>query len=301
MEVPIMDAATVTTITVLALLALAVLAVAFARRRRAAPRSRRTETPRPSQTLEAVDGRITLEVPADDVDDAALRRLATQLAERALDRDPALMVVEVVDLDGHNVLRLHRTQRPRTIELPEALHEPHVRPRRGPSPVPDGGRGGPRPPTDRDGDPTGTGREADTTTRVRPLGARPAVDRFALPDAVRARIAPDADHVSVLEAILSVAGHPTSRDGDLVLLPHMAFIVVNVRDDGERALSRAYLRLERTGRAHGIVIRQGYVDPAVLARRQRSAPDVVYTDTRALQRMADAVALGLNPLDFIQP
>jgi hypothetical protein len=295
-----MDTAT-TTLIVLTLAAIVLLALVDRRRREAAARAERAAPPRASRTLEAVDGRITLDVPAGDADDAALRRLATQLAERALDRDPSLHVVEVVDLDGRDVLRLHRAQRPRTIQLPESLHEPHVRPPRGPSPVPREGAsrpGGPGAEAAREGPTTMTDQAIE---RVEPVGARPAAARFDLPPAVRDRIAPDADHVSVLEAILAVAGHPTSRDGDVVLLPHMAFIVADVRGDPEHALSRAYLRLRQTGRAHGIVIRLGYVDPTVLARRASSAPDVVYTDTRALQRMADATALGLNPLDFVHP
>ncbi len=306
-----METATVTIIAALALLLVLAVAVTLPRRhprRHPRRRARDVGTPRASALLRPVDGRITLEVPTHDVDDGALRRLATQVAERALEHDPGLTVVEVVDRDGHNVLRLHRTQRPRTIELPEALHEPHVRPRRGPSPVgdPSGGpgrgpSGGHRRSVAADGRSSIGADGGDTATHVRPLGPRPAAQRFELPATVRAVIPPDADHVSVLEALLAVAGHPTERDGDLVLLPNLAFIVVHVRDEPELALSRAYLRLGKTGRAHGVVIRQGYLDPALLARRAHSAPRVIHTDTRALQRMADAVALGLNPLDFIQP
>ena len=86
-----METATVTIIAALALLLVLAVAVTLPRRhprRHPRRRARDVGTPRASALLRPVDGRITLEVPTHDVDDGALRRLATQVAERALNTIP---------------------------------------------------------------------------------------------------------------------------------------------------------------------------------------------------------------------
>jgi hypothetical protein len=80
------------------------------------------------------------------------------------------------------------------------------------------------------------------------------------------------------------------RDRAIVILaPRLAWL-------GPDDLARAYLHAQASGARAGLVILLGFADPEEIARREVAAPHVQHVGSRAIQRMADAVAIGADPL-----
>ena len=238
-------------------------------------------------------GRVVLDLEAADPDHPSVRRLVDGAAQRALDATPTLRRVEVVDRQGRRLgVREVSTPLTRTSELPASLHTPHLRPSRAPDPLRSQGRG------ETDASSAGRFREAGLSAVEQKVAPRPFAARFELPDEVRDRIS-DPDHpAAVVAALLTAAGRPVERRGDLVLSGDLAIAVALVDGGSAAALTRAFLRVSDTGAPRAIVIRLGYVDPFEVQRRQAAAPDVRHVDSDAIQRMADAVALGADPVAF---
>jgi hypothetical protein len=243
--------------------------------------------PKPEREAWERDGtsgtRVTLDLDGADPDSPAVQRLVRDAAHRVLARDPDLDEVEVVDRSGRVLARERRpSPMPPEVAVPEALREPHARGRHSPSPV-------------------GTGDAAPLTVipgaapEVAPV---PLADRFDLPAGVRARIDDPDDGAGIVHALLAESGRPVTRDGDLLRSDDVAIAVVDVHGDPEQALSHGFLRIDATDARRGIVLRLGFVDPGAVRRREAAAPHVRHVGPDAIQRMADAVAAGADPVAF---
>jgi hypothetical protein len=244
------------------------------------------QSPRGSWEDTQVGGVIVLDLDIDDPDDPTVQRLVRDAGRRALVTDRDLDTVEVRSRSGAVLATITRSQ-PVGAEptIPDELREPHAARRHSPDPVA----------------PTGATREPrslDPDDDVH-VPDRPFADRFVLPDRVRAAVR-DADRpTDVLAAILEVAGHAVDRQGDVVVTGDTAIAVVpNLRHGMEDALTRAFMHIRDTEASRGIVIRLGYCDPEEIHRREAAAPAVRHVSADAIQRMADAVALGGDPVAF---
>lgn len=123
----------------------------------------------------------------------------------------------------------------------------------------------------------------------------PAED-LILPSEVRDRLPEHPSLVEVVGAILEAAGHDVDRDGDILKVGDRAVVVLEATHPD--ALSAAYLRYRDSGARTGVVVSRRSVAPSEIHRRELLAPDLRYADTGALQRMADAVAVGADPIAF---
>lgn len=267
---------------VVAAVFLAAVVLGLARRAgQAGPR-----TPRGSWEEPATGGVIVLDLDIEDPDDPTVRRLVEDAGRRALVTHPDLDEVEVRSRAGVVLATVPRAQPVRTeATIPDQLHEPHAPRRHAPDPVA----------------PAGATRERrvhedDVDVHV---PDRPFAERFVLPEAVRRAVRDPDRPIDVVVAILEAAGHPVERQGDVVVAGDTAVAVVpHLRHGTEDALTRAFMHLRDTPASRGIVIRLGYVDPEDIRRREAAAPDVRHVTADAIQRMADAVSLGGDPLAF---
>jgi hypothetical protein len=227
--------------------------------------------------------RIVLDIEGADPDDPAVQRLVQEAARQVLASDRDVDEVVVAARDGVVLGRERRPDPlPAGVELPAALREPHAPARHGPSPVPHSDPGHPR-------------HVAEPAPDVR---STPLADRLELPPAIRSRVADPDRAFDVLRAILEASERTVEVDGDLLVTGDVAVAVVDPRGDTERALNHAFLRIQGTDAARGMIVRLGYVDPALTRRREASAPHVRHVGADALQRMADAVAAGADPIAF---
>lgn len=227
--------------------------------------------------------RIVLDLEVPDPSHPSVERLATDAAHRTLARDQTLTHVEVVDRSGQQLGRVERPE-PLTATpgLPAQLREPHTAHPHVPSPV-------------RRSEPEGPTGPRELAPEVR---RAPLADRLDLPAAVRAEVQAPDRAVDIVRAILTAAGRDVTMEGDLVRTGDVAIAVVDPRPDADQALTHGFLRIQATDAARGIVLRLGYADPAVVRRRELAAPHVRHVGPDALQRMADAVAAGADPITF---
>jgi hypothetical protein len=229
--------------------------------------------------------RVVLDLTVDDPSAPAVQRLALDLAARTFAHQPELRSVTIVDRTGRELLRTTREDAmTRAATLPPELSVGASRQRRR---APD--------PLGHDG--TASGGEAPPEQeRIRALGPRPFAARFELSPAVTDRLGDPTDPGDVISAILAAGGRDVQRQGDLVVAGDVAVIAVDVGDDAERALSRGFVRIRDSGMPRGIVIRLGYVDPALVRRHDRAAPHVHHLDVTSVQTMADATVVGADPI-----
>ncbi len=225
---------------------------------------------------------IRLDVEAAEPDTPAAERLARQAAARVLRTSPDVDEVIVVDRNGRRLATVERHEQPPSTAPATPEAPPEVgRAERGAR---------------------GSGREswpelepsAPKHAQARPLG-----DRFELPDVVRAHLRRPEDPVDLVRAILEAASLPVEVQGNVLRCGDEAVIVVREAEaSATDVLARAFLRFQQSGASHGVVIYLGYLNPREVERRQALAPNLRYTGSGAIQRMADAVALGGNPLRF---
>jgi hypothetical protein len=143
-------------------------------------------------------------------------------------------------------------------------------------------------------------REGYTSGELTPPH-RPLIDQFDLPDAVRTRIGDPDDPTDLVRSILEAAGVHCDIDGDLIQAGETALVILRAAGDvviGHEALNHAYLRVVRSQAQRGLVIALGFMDPREVKRRQMLAPQVLHAGPDGIQRMADAVSLGADPLRF---
>jgi hypothetical protein len=129
---------------------------------------------------------------------------------------------------------------------------------------------------------------------------RPLAERFDLPGPVRSSMSDPDDPVELVRAILEASGAAVRVEDEVIRADGHAVVVLvptgNVVEP--ESLSHAFLCIERSGAARGLVIAMGILDVADVRRREGLAPHVLHTGPDGIQRMADAVAIGEDPLRF---
>ena len=273
---------------VLVLTASLVALIAFrSSRRSAAPRTGSRLTVDVSHVVA-----VTIEVDEADPASPAVRRLVHETALGIFRTAPDAREVVVQTPAGTTLGRVSReTPMPRELTVSPALHEPHVRRTH----VPDvlGGLYGSEPPPSPD-------RDRHTPRELAPPH-RSLIDQFDLPEIVRAGIGDPDDPIDLVRAILDAARVPCEIDGDLIRIDESALMILRASGDvviGHQTLNHAYLRIVRSGAQRGLVIALGFMDPREIKRREMLAPQVLHAGPDGIQRMADAVSLGADPLDF---
>lgn len=270
-------------LVVLAVVAVLAAAVAVGRRLGRTPPPVRA---RPWEAATEAEGElVVLDLEPGDPGHPSVRRLVEEAARRPLAADPTLEVVEVRDRRGRVLGRVRRPTPRRDVTLPGQLHEPHPQRSRTPDPLGRGGASHPRPPA-----------EADAAE----VADRPFADRFELDERIRAALPDTDDPVALVRVLLTLGGHRPEVHGDLVTTDDVALVLVP--DPGHQldaALSRAFLRIQRARVPRGVVIHLSWVNPETLHRREVAAPNVRHVGPEAIQRMADAVMAGADPLDFV--
>lgn len=243
-------------------------------------------------------GRViaVLEVDRADPMSPPIERLVRETAARIFASMPDARVVEVQSRTGKVLGRLTREARsPRRVAIAERLLEP-----RPPRPLrPDlSGRLGedqPLPTPPREG-------RLDVDTGLAPEPRRPVAERFDLAESVRARLRDPDDPVDVVRAILEAGGVAVEVEDDLIRADDVAVVVPRRPTAGvigPEVLNHAYLRVARSGARRGFVVVLGLLDRGDVRRRELLAPHVLHTGPEGVQRMADAVAVGADPLRFI--
>jgi hypothetical protein len=129
---------------------------------------------------------------------------------------------------------------------------------------------------------------------------RPVADRFELNDDVRGRVRDPNEPADVVRAILESAGLAPRVERDLLVVGNEAIVVLNdpmgpILPD---RLSHAFVRFRDSGASQGFVIGLGFMEPRDVKRREMMEPSFVHLGPDAIQRMADAAALGADPLRF---
>jgi hypothetical protein len=245
--------------------------------------------PRPWQTTEVPDANsvVTLPLTAGEPDDPAVQRLVHEAAGRQFTAFGHVMSVEVRRSDGFVLGTVHRDERLRPApDLPDTLHVEHARRHRGPSVT--GSTGAPRRPLEID--------PSDFATSDKPFA-----DQFDLPADVRAAISDPESPAQLVGAILDAADVPYRSETGIVVAGNTAIVLVG---DGtghtvtSDELARAFLRFEAAHAADGVAICLGYVNPQELHRRELLAPRLRHAGPEAIQRMADALRLGGDPVAF---
>jgi hypothetical protein len=259
---------------------------------RSSGRSASSPSGSPQTVSSAGVATVTLEVDGGDPTSPAVRRLVHETALGIFRTVPDAREVVVRTPAGTILGRVSReTPMPRQPTVSPMLHEPHIRRTH----VPDvlGGLYGsePTPSPDRD----------RHTPDVLAPPHRSLIDQFDLPEIVRTRIGDADDPVDLVRAILEAAAVPCEIDADLIRAGETALVILRTSGDvviGREALNHAYLRIVRSGAARGLVIALGFIDPREVKRREVLAPQVLHAGPDAIQRMADAVSLGADPLRF---
>lgn len=272
-----MSAVAVLLLTLVAV-ALALVAAIVLARRRPGPPPRAWRPGRSDRAPTGAAGRsVTLDLEAVDPGAPAVRRLVEAAAAPLLAADPALDAVEVRDRNGVLIGVVERAVDGSDAVVVAVPGLPHV------TGGDRGGRG--------DDEETLALREREPTVRD---GA--FADRFDLPPAVAARLGPEADLVDLVRALLEAAGRDVEVEDDVVRSGEEAVVALGATHPD--ALSAGYLRYRRSGARRGLALSLRDVGAHEVARRERLAPDLRYGGPAAIQRMADAVAVGADPFRF---
>lgn len=237
---------------------------------------------------------VHLDVEGGSPDDPGVLRLVRESAARVFAAVPGVEEVVVLTRTGAPLGRAARS-----MAVPPTAH---TDPLLAPSPAhPFGGNHPPL--TDAD-DTIGTSVEHALARAGRlPPATEPVAlaDCFDLPPPVRRLLRDPDDPVELVRAILEAAGVPADVDGDVVRSGDEAVVVLR-SGFGEGItgpnLSGAYLRFRRSGAARGVVVSPGIMPSADVRRREMLDPALLHAGADGIQRMADAVALGGNPLGF---
>lgn len=229
---------------------------------------------------------LTLDLVGVSRESTAIERLVDDAAWQAFISFPTAKVVEVCDRDGQR-LGTRSREGGRTVTIPDDLYEPHSSRDHTPEPVSAGGEQLPA-----------VGRE-DVG------GAAPGralLDRFDVPDAVTEVVTDPDDAVALVTALLEAGGHRVAADEDVLRVGDEAVIVIRapIGEPLERdAVNHAYRQFQQSGASRGVVVTPGFLDPRDVRRREVLVPALRYTGPEGIQRMADAVAVGADPLRFV--
>ena len=229
---------------------------------------------------------IRLDVVVDDVEGQRAQRLASDASARMFSIAPDVSTITVHDRAGQAVAVHHRS-------VAERIREPLTGPASGPSRSLSRWEANLELPSIPAQHP-----DADD---IEPIDLRsgPIVDHLDLPAQIRRALPDDARAIDIVEALLRLTGHPVMRDRDTLTVGDVAVIVVEAGTPGEDVLRHAYLRFVAARARAGVVIAMNPADLADAPRRERLEPHVSHVGPGALQRMADATALGGDPLAFL--
>lgn len=238
---------------------------------------------------------VVLDVRRADPRSPAVERMVREAAVRVYRMMPSVDRVEVRSPSGLTLGVVERRPPPeRRLEVPETLTEPRLPRSVGPDLTrhlaePEEAEPPPSPPT-----------RPVFTPAAPPPPRRPLSERFDLPEAVSERLRVTEDAGDLVRAILEASGATVHVEGDVIHADGHAIVVLvpsgHVVEPG--SLDHAYLRIERSGAGRGLVIGMGILDVADVRRREALAPHVLHTGPDGIQRMADAVAIGEDPLRF---
>lgn len=222
---------------------------------------------------------VVLDLSIPDPSRPAVQRLVRDVGERVLATHAELSDVEVRDREGTVLGHVHRPD-----PLPPSVTLGREPPRRGAHhPNPTGGST--PPPVDHQG----SGVDLLVPERT-------FADRFQLPEPVRVHLRDPDRPIDVVRAILTAAGHDPRLEGEVLISGDTGVVVANVRDgDPNEILNHAYLRVRDSGVDRGVVLRLGWVNPEYVRYREYAAPHVRHVGPDAVQRMADAVELAVDP------
>lgn len=240
----------------------------------------------PPATLAGEQVVLTLDLVGVEAGSPAVERLVDEAAWQAFASFPTAKVVEVRDREGRR-LGTRAREAGRTVTIPDDLYEPHLPRDHTPEPVSPGG--GERVP--------GVRREGVSAAAP----GRPLLERFDVPATVASAVPDPDDPVGLVRALLEAAGHGVEVDGDVLSVTGQVVIVIRSRigEPVEReVVNHAYRRFRESGAARGVVITPGFLDPRDVRRREVLVPALRYTGPEGIQRMADAVAVGGDPLRF---
>jgi hypothetical protein len=281
----------VVSIVVISMVVLGLVALAGVRRPASAP----PEVPTVSVERRAV---VVLDVEHSSSTSPAGQRLLHETAARVFAALPDCEEVEVRARDGSVVGRSARVvPEPRVISLPQFLSEPHSPRHHGPDLSGHLGEDEPFRPPPREGPFELTTLVSRVTPSREPR--RPIVERFDLLPAIRGLVRNPDDLVDILRAILEAGGLAVDVDDDLLRADGLAIAVVrHIGGDTHEALNHAYRRIAASGAERGLVVALGCVEVVEVRRRELLAPQVLHTGFAGVQRMADAVALGADPIRF---
>lgn len=266
---------------VIALLVGAVLAARWQRGQRPAPSAPgrgASATPTPGGPLPGPEATVTLDIAATDADDPSVERLVQEAARRTLRSSPDVEEVVVENRDGVHLATVPRHRRPLGPVATEPMEEPDapVDEQKPKAPAPDPGEVPFEPP---------------------PRGS--LADRFQLPPSVHARLRDPDSPVDLVRAILEAAELPAEVE-DNVITSGSDVVVVLGEDfrGGSDARTDAFLKFQSSGASQGLVVSFGHLGRKEVERREALAPNLRYVGAGAVQRMADAAAVGGDPLKF---
>lgn len=238
---------------------------------------------------------VVLDVEAAEPDDPAAKRMVREAAARVYRMMPSAERVEVRSRTGAPFGVVRRRPPERRLEYPEPSGPPRAARSRRPDLTPhlsEPEEG--EPPTVPPSSPPVFAPGPPPSVR------RPLSERFDLPETVIRELGDSADPAALVRAILWASGTTVAVEGDVLRADGYAVVVLIPSGPvvEPESLDHAYLRIERSGAARGLVIGMGILDVADVRRREALAPHVLHAGLDGIQRMADAVALGEDPLRF---
>jgi hypothetical protein len=246
---------------------------------------------------------VVLDLDGADSSNPAVSRLVRETAGRVFASLPDAREVEVRARDGTLLGRSSRSlPPPHDISIPTYLFEPHVVRHRGPDLVAHLGE-------EEEEEESFVGVPSGQPSTVRPLASGAMVprepvsalaERFDLPQSIRAALRDPDDPLDIVRAILEAGGlSPVAEDG-LLRVRELAVVVLGPKESviQHDALNRAYRRILSTGAERGLVVAFVHLDTKEVWRRELLAPEILHTGAEGIQRMADAVSLGADPLRF---
>jgi hypothetical protein len=241
---------------------------------------------------------VRLDVEGGDPDAPEVQRLVREVAARTFASMPDL---EDLVVRGRSGRLLGSSQRPHPAPIPPGGLDPLL----APFPSPSFPRG-PRPSEhvevaslmDPRVAPPQLKQVFEDTTRPK---RQPLADLLDLPSGVRDRLGDPDDAVEIVRALVEAAGLPVQVQDDVLLSQGQAIVVLRSRF-GEPVtppmLNHAYRRFIQSGASRGVVLSPGFMQFLDVRRREFLDPALLHSGPEGIQRMADAVALGGNPMNF---